>query len=87
MADGKTSSFYPDQGDQPVKRARHVVGDGSIHSGPGLDRAPFCRIQEFTELISPGTIRGSAQAAVRAMIRGSDSTDDNSMFEPTENFS
>lgn len=89
MADGKTSSFYPDQGDLPVKRVRRVVGDGSIYSGPGLDRAPFCRIREFAELISPGTIRGSTQAAVRAIIQGggSDSTDEQSIFDRTGNFS
>ncbi|KAJ6172666.1 hypothetical protein N7470_001733 [Penicillium chermesinum] len=41
MVDGKTSGIYPDQGGQFVKvEDPHVImtGDGSIHSGPGLDR-------------------------------------------------
>ncbi|KAJ5569803.1 uncharacterized protein N7459_009233 [Penicillium hispanicum] len=87
MADGKTSSYNPDQGDQPVKIVRHAIGDGSIHSGPGLDRAPFCRIQELPE--APRTIRGSSPAAVRAVIYrdGSDSTDSHSGYGRTGNFS
>lgn len=39
MTDGKGSTFRPDQGSQPVKSEEsRIVGDGRIHSGPGLDR-------------------------------------------------
>ena len=68
MADGKTSSYYPDRGDLPVKAARRVIGDGSIYSGPGLSRAASCRTHEMAEMMPAGTVRPS-QAAVRALVR------------------
>lgn len=54
MADGKTSNYYPDRGDQPSKRIwrQRVTDDGSIHSGPGLDRTPSSRLHA-TELMAP----------------------------------
>lgn len=57
MADGKASSFYPDRGDQPVKRIwrQRIVDDGSIHSGPGLDRTLSSRLH-VSELMAPMTL-------------------------------
>lgn len=44
MADGKTSSQYPDRGDQPVKSGYYINKDGTMNTqglnatGPGLAR-------------------------------------------------
>ncbi|KAJ5133488.1 hypothetical protein N7526_004853 [Penicillium atrosanguineum] len=57
MADGKTSNYYPDRGDQPTKRIwrQRLTDDGSIHSGPGLDRTPSSRLH-VSELMAPVTL-------------------------------
>lgn len=57
MADGKTSDYYHDRGDQPTKRIwrQRLTDDGSIHSGPGLDRTPSSRIH-VSELMAPMTL-------------------------------
>lgn len=77
MADGKTSSHYPDRGDQPVKMMRRVVG-GSIHSCPAFERFSHCRVQEFSELDSPESLPSSPQVAVPTVFQrdGTGSTDD-----------
>ncbi|CAI7572261.1 unnamed protein product [Penicillium discolor] len=46
LVDGKTSSQYPDRGNQPVKSAQHTT------SNCGTTRAP----QQLTGLISPGIL-------------------------------
>ncbi|KAJ5666139.1 uncharacterized protein N7477_008587 [Penicillium maclennaniae] len=54
MADGKTSNYYHGRGDQPTKRIwrQRLTDDGSIHSGPGLDRTPSSRLH-VSELMAP----------------------------------
>ncbi|KAJ5176163.1 uncharacterized protein N7482_002040 [Penicillium canariense] len=54
IGDGKTSSYYPDGGDEPVKG--RFFGDGRIHSGPGLDRTPSSRLRQVTQMSSSNTL-------------------------------
>lgn len=78
MVDGKTSGYYPDRGDQPVKATwRRVVDDGSIHSGPGLDRTPSSRVH-VSELMTPMTFPRASQpnARPRREREGSEPTED-----------
>lgn len=54
LVDGKSGDFPPPRGDNPVKTEKRIVSDGSIHSGPGLDRDPGNRNQFVPEAVGPG---------------------------------
>ncbi|KAJ5172534.1 hypothetical protein N7492_005127 [Penicillium capsulatum] len=76
MADGKTSSHHPDRGDLPVKASSRAMGDGSIYSGFGLDRASSYRTRERNEAMTDGTIRQARSAiypAMRARVQSNES--------------
>ncbi|KAJ5113253.1 hypothetical protein N7456_001787 [Penicillium angulare] len=72
-AAGKTSSFYPDRGNEPVKAGRDYGIDATCNGGYPAT-APLA--DEYQEI--PWTTSYSSQSAVHAMIArgGSDSTDD-----------
>lgn len=54
MVDGKTSGFYPDRGDQPVKAMwRRVDDDGRLRCGSGMDWPRSNRISNASELVIP----------------------------------
>lgn len=72
MTDGKTSGHRPDRGDMPVKAARRAMGDGTIYSGFGLDRAPSYRTRGMAEMMLEGATR-QVQPAMRAMTRSEES--------------
>lgn len=56
MVDGKTSSFYPGRGDQPVKAMRHRVDDnGSNRRGLGSNWPSLNRVHHVSELMTPMT--------------------------------
>lgn len=65
-ADGKTSGFYPSPDNQPVKSEGRFCGDGSLHSGWGLDRTHSERLREITESIP--TMRPSRSTRVDSQI-------------------
>ncbi|KAL2012813.1 hypothetical protein VTN00DRAFT_338 [Thermoascus crustaceus] len=54
LVDGKSGDYPPSRGDNPVKTEKRIVSDGSIHSGPGLDRDPGNRNQFVPEAVGPG---------------------------------
>ncbi|KAJ6103773.1 hypothetical protein N7486_003995 [Penicillium sp. IBT 16267x] len=72
-ADGKTSSFYPDRGDQPVKAELRVARDGGVHSGRGLDRIPSSREHQSPGIRMPTAAPHSSQGTVRAVVMREDS--------------
>lgn len=56
MVDGKTSSFYPGRGDQPVKAMWHRVDDnGSNHRGLRSDWPSLNRVHHVSGLMAPMT--------------------------------
>ncbi|KAJ5814236.1 uncharacterized protein N7503_000986 [Penicillium pulvis] len=77
-ADGKTSSLYPDRGDQPVKAGLLVAWDGGVHSGRGFDRIPSSREHQSHGIRMPTTAPHSSQGTVRAVVmrEESESTDE-----------
>lgn len=84
MVDGKTSGVYPDQDDQPpVKVESHFYGDGSIHSGRGLDRTLSDRLRELTERIPTMGGSRSIRQDPRAGLGLSESTDESSVVGVT----
>lgn len=52
--DGKSGGLHPDRGESPIKAERRLRNDGSIYSGPGLDRSLSVRTQDVPEIIGPG---------------------------------
>lgn len=67
MVDGKTSSYNPGRGDQPVKAMwRRVEDDGTIRSGSGLDWPPSNRVHNSSELMTPVSPSCPIQPDVRA---------------------
>ncbi|OJJ31123.1 hypothetical protein ASPWEDRAFT_682039 [Aspergillus wentii DTO 134E9] len=74
----KSSDFRPDRGDTPIKTDRRIISDGSLHSGPGLDRN--VRAQDIPEIIGPGDFlqRHVSHPGNRLRVErdGSDSTDE-----------
>lgn len=85
MADGKTSGFDPSQDNQPVKAEGRFFGDGSMHSGRGLDRTYSERLRELTERIPPMSFSrsiqsGSAQPDPRTGREESESTEDDTVI-------
>ncbi|KAJ5966237.1 hypothetical protein N7481_012951 [Penicillium waksmanii] len=84
MADGKTSGVYPDQDDQPpVKVESRFYGDGSIHSGRGLDRTLSDRLRELTERIPTMGGSRSMRQDPRTGLGLSESTDESSVIRAT----
>lgn len=77
-ADGKTSSLYPDRGDQPVKAGMRVARDGGVHSGRGFDRIPSSREHQRPGIRMPTAAPNSSQSTVRAVVirEESESTDE-----------
>ncbi|KAJ5559754.1 hypothetical protein N7513_002153 [Penicillium frequentans] len=77
-ADGKTSSLYPDRGDQPVKAGLRVARDGGVHSGRGFDRIPSSREHQNTGIQMPTAAPHSSQGTVHAVVmrEESESTDE-----------
>lgn len=57
LVDGKSNDFPPGRGDNSMRAEKRIVSDGSIHSGPGLDRDPGVRAQFVPEAIGPGSPR------------------------------
>lgn len=56
MVDGKTSSFYPGRGDQPVKALWNRVDDnGSNRRGLGSNWPSLGRVHHVSELMAPMT--------------------------------
>ncbi|KAJ6108464.1 hypothetical protein N7523_009787 [Penicillium sp. IBT 18751x] len=83
MADGKTSNYYHGRGDQPIKRIwrQRLTDDGSIYSGPGLDRTPSSRLH-VSELMAPMTLPQSCTSLSSRPRLERDGTD-----QPRENSS
>ncbi|PKY02876.1 hypothetical protein P168DRAFT_320410 [Aspergillus campestris IBT 28561] len=52
--DGKSGGLHPDRGQSPTKAERRLRSDGSLYSGPGLDRSLSARTQDVPEIIGPG---------------------------------
>lgn len=77
-ADGKTSSLYPDRGDQPVKAGLRVARDGGVHSGRGFDRIPSSREHQCPRIRVSTAAPHSSQSTVRAVVmrEESESTDE-----------
>lgn len=77
-ADGKTSSLYPDRGNQPVKAGLRVARDGGVHSGRGFDRIPSSREHQNTGIRMSTAAPHSSQGTVRAVLmrEESESTDE-----------
>ncbi|KAJ5112372.1 hypothetical protein N7532_000417 [Penicillium argentinense] len=81
MADGKTTTDHrPDGGDMGVKAERRVFGDGTMHSGRGLDRTPSDRLREITERVSSRSLQRPSQLNPRPEQRKSESTDDDTFL-------
>lgn len=78
IVDGKTSGFYPDRGDQPVKAiCRRVDADGRLRSGPCMDWAPSNRVAPASELVIPARPSRPPQISVRGGTwRGRQTVDD-----------
>ncbi|KAL4913267.1 hypothetical protein BDW62DRAFT_214361 [Aspergillus aurantiobrunneus] len=75
LVDGKSPDLRPDRGDTPIKGERGFVGDGGLHSGPGLDRNLSIRTHEIPEIIGPGGPMGiPSPRPFRRDREGSDST-------------
>ncbi|KAJ6002545.1 hypothetical protein N7451_005092 [Penicillium sp. IBT 35674x] len=77
-ADGKTSSLYPDRGDQPVKAGLRVGRDGGVHSGRGFGRILSSREHQSPGIRMPTAAPHSSQGTVRAVVmrEESESTDE-----------
>ncbi|OJJ01341.1 hypothetical protein ASPVEDRAFT_40894 [Aspergillus versicolor CBS 583.65] len=77
FVDGKSTDLRPDRGDNPIKGERGFVGDGGLHSGPGLDRNLSIRTQDIPEIIGPGGSMGiPSPRPLRRDREGSDSTEE-----------
>ncbi|KKK16129.1 hypothetical protein AOCH_006594, partial [Aspergillus ochraceoroseus] len=77
LVDGKSSDLRPDRGDNPLKAEQRFTGDGSLHSGPGLDRSLSTSTQDIPEIIGPrGPMGIPAARSLRSEREGSDSTDE-----------
>lgn len=77
LVDGKSTDLRPDRGDNPIKGERGFVGDGGLHSGPGLDRNLSIRAQDIPEIIGPGGSMGiPSPRPLRRDREGSDSTEE-----------
>lgn len=75
LVDGKSTDLRPDRGDNPVKGG--FVGDGGLHSGPGLDRNLSIPTQDIPEIIGPGGSIGIPNPRPFRRDRGdSDSTEE-----------
>ncbi|KAJ9257392.1 hypothetical protein DTO027B5_3907 [Paecilomyces variotii] len=57
LVDGKSNDSPPGRGDNRIRAEKRIVSDGSIHSGPGLDRDPGVRAQFVPQAIGPGSPR------------------------------
>jgi hypothetical protein len=74
--DGKTSG-HPDRGDNPTKVERSIISDGSLYSGPGLDRSPSLGTLDIPEIIGPGRpIHAQSPGRYRAEREASDDSID-----------
>ncbi|KAJ5765076.1 hypothetical protein N7520_004635 [Penicillium odoratum] len=76
-ADGKTSSLYPDRGDQPVQSGLQMRGR-AVHSGSGLDRIPSNGYYQSRETKMPFILPRSSHSTVRDVVMSgeSDTTDE-----------
>ncbi|KAJ5642036.1 hypothetical protein N7490_006036 [Penicillium lividum] len=76
-ADGKTSSLYPDRGDQPVISGPQMRGR-AVHSGSGLDRILSSEKHQDRETRMPFVLPRSSHSTVRDVVMSgeSDTTDE-----------
>lgn len=65
MADGKTSSYYPDRGDLPVK-GENVAGDGHICYASGSGHGTSSRVRQLTRADFANTMRRSFRRDAQA---------------------